>query len=101
MKAAMGGWIGSADCIPGRVWTVEELLEQGFKLERWDGREPCGILDDKNKLIIVLVGAPQDPSWEDAMRQVQEVFTVEPRAEAISSPFKLECLMGAVKWWDI
>ncbi|KAJ3965335.1 hypothetical protein EV361DRAFT_810878 [Lentinula raphanica] len=49
--------LGSQSEIKGR-YSVQELLEQGFKHILWDGRVPIPILDNSGLIISVLAGQP-------------------------------------------
>ncbi|VDC03028.1 unnamed protein product [Peniophora sp. CBMAI 1063] len=50
-----------------KVYTVQELKRRGFKELPWDGNDTVAILDNKNRLICVLLGPPKHLSQEEKL----------------------------------
>ncbi|VDC00034.1 unnamed protein product [Peniophora sp. CBMAI 1063] len=63
-----------------KVYTVQELKKRGFKELPWDGNDTIAILDNKNRLICVLLGPPkhlaqeEKLSWEKSMVELAKTL---------------------------
>ncbi|VDB96474.1 unnamed protein product [Peniophora sp. CBMAI 1063] len=63
-----------------KVYTVQDLKKRGFKELPWDGNDTVAILDNKNRLICVLLGPPkrlseeEKLSWENSMVELAKTL---------------------------
>lgn len=82
-------------------WTMQDLEEREFTLIEWDGRSVLfvsapifhthfcvrltrKILDKEDRVVAVLVGQPNDPTWEGAVVEAAAVM-LEVASEGISA----------------
>ncbi|KAJ7206715.1 hypothetical protein C8J57DRAFT_1541288 [Mycena rebaudengoi] len=65
-----GSWLGARG--KGRkgrrLWTLDELKREGDRVLEWNGKDPKLILDVHGRIIAVLVGTPEDPDWDQVIR---------------------------------
>ncbi|KAJ7096926.1 hypothetical protein C8R44DRAFT_683670 [Mycena epipterygia] len=71
LPAAGGGsWVGRrGNGASRRLLTVPELVEEGCEIIHWNGRDPKLILDDKGRIIAILLGMPEDPEWPNVVKE--------------------------------
>lgn len=78
LPAAANGFVANEGASGKRVYKVEELIGKGakvpFKLVKWNGRTATGILDSCGRIIAVLAGRPDDPSWESVHLEAVELL---------------------------
>ncbi|KAF7793621.1 hypothetical protein EIP86_004735 [Pleurotus ostreatoroseus] len=62
--------------IEGGSKTLQQLLDEGFRLREWDGRTPVVFEDVRGRIFLVLAGRPVgDPTWDDVVSDVEVVLT--------------------------
>ncbi|KAF8425813.1 hypothetical protein L210DRAFT_3653059 [Boletus edulis BED1] len=75
LKAAEGGWVGSQKKTGSRSENnVQQLLERGFKLAKWDGKTPHAILDKSERVAAVLAGMPSGSFQQEVVEVAALAF---------------------------
>ncbi|KAJ7470869.1 hypothetical protein FB451DRAFT_1472562 [Mycena latifolia] len=59
----------------GKLLTKEELLNDGCRLVKWEGKRPLLILDKQGRIIAVFIGTPEDPDWPKVIHNAVEALT--------------------------
>ncbi|PPR00627.1 hypothetical protein CVT26_012211 [Gymnopilus dilepis] len=64
--------------VPAGVVLLEDLVGENlrfqFELQRWDGIQPLIVADRDGRVIAILAGRPDDPSWEAVQREAAELL---------------------------
>ncbi|KAF8418652.1 hypothetical protein L210DRAFT_3492395 [Boletus edulis BED1] len=77
LKVAEGGWVGSQKKAASKPSSdVQTLLDKGFRLIKWDGREPKAIVDKVGRVIAVLAGMPGG-SFQEAVTDATAAFEAQ------------------------
>ncbi|KAI0665364.1 hypothetical protein C8Q78DRAFT_995596 [Trametes maxima] len=66
------------------IWTVEELLADGFSYVTWDGIAPFALLDCEGRVVGGFPGRPNDPSWDSVVEDANKAM----KKAAAASKFK-------------
>ncbi|KIY45322.1 hypothetical protein FISHEDRAFT_27671, partial [Fistulina hepatica ATCC 64428] len=65
---ASTGYLGLRTPIAEKEYSLEELTsadsEYGFRLHEWDGKTVTPIADSNDRVVVVLAGHPDDPTWD-------------------------------------
>ncbi|PPQ87434.1 hypothetical protein CVT24_001371, partial [Panaeolus cyanescens] len=64
-----------------KTHSLDELLEIGFEVVKWDGREARPLLDSHGRVCGVLAGRPRGASYEAALDRTDQFLQSENRAE--------------------
>ncbi|PPR01108.1 hypothetical protein CVT24_000404 [Panaeolus cyanescens] len=62
--------------------SLDELIDMGFEVVRWDGREARPILDSNGRVCGVLAGRPRGSSFQATLDRTYEYLQAESDAEA-------------------
>ncbi|KAF7335851.1 hypothetical protein MSAN_02331600 [Mycena sanguinolenta] len=54
--------------------TVQEYLDAGFSIHKWNGRDPCLLADVNGHVFADLVGRPDDPGYLAAAKRVHDLM---------------------------
>lgn len=69
MPICTGGFLAKRGGNVDEDFSLDRLLNQGFELVNWDGRTPHLLLDKDGRIITVLAGRPNDPTWDASMKE--------------------------------
>lgn len=56
------------DGLMERLLSEEELLQDGWERFPWDGRSTVFFVDPQGRIIVILIGQPQDAEWPDVIK---------------------------------
>ncbi|PPR07437.1 hypothetical protein CVT24_007572 [Panaeolus cyanescens] len=59
------------------TYTLSELVDMGFEVVEWDGREARPLLDSTGRICAVLAGQPFDSTYRDAVDRASELMSAE------------------------
>ncbi|KAJ7020576.1 hypothetical protein C8F04DRAFT_1274881 [Mycena alexandri] len=80
LPAAHGGYAAKAKCDhygAKKRRTLTELIAVGFQLIKWDGVTSRPIVDVHGRIIVVLAGRPDDPSYVAAIQEAYAAMEEE------------------------
>ncbi|KAI9068915.1 hypothetical protein FKP32DRAFT_1587310 [Trametes sanguinea] len=81
LRIAKGGFVGIRQrALSTKKWTMEGLLEKGFKCHDWDGQTSELLVDSNGAVVGMLAGKPQDPTWGETVAQVNEAMSAASAA---------------------
>ncbi|KAJ6524637.1 hypothetical protein DFH09DRAFT_1286332 [Mycena vulgaris] len=84
-----GAWVGGRGSRHARRRrTLPALTRAGVLHIRWDGRSPKLILDAHGRIIAILLGRPEDPDWDDVVRDAIKAMNRARRAGFASGAFR-------------
>ncbi|KAF9060417.1 hypothetical protein BDP27DRAFT_1339726 [Rhodocollybia butyracea] len=66
-------------------YQLAELLAQGFEHVKWDGRMPTLVIDRLGRIVVVLAGQPEDPSYSDDLMSAYDLMETRGHAYGIGS----------------
>ncbi|KAJ7472627.1 hypothetical protein FB451DRAFT_1134182 [Mycena latifolia] len=89
LPAAHGGYAAKtagASEVRGskRRRTLDELVQLGFQVVKWNGFDPRPLVDAHGRIFAVLVGQPRDAAWAAAVNQAYHDITAEGAAATFS-----------------
>ncbi|PPQ87502.1 hypothetical protein CVT24_010756, partial [Panaeolus cyanescens] len=64
-----------------KEYSLQEFLDKGFEVVKWDGRDARPILDSKGRICGVLAGRPRGPSFDAVLERTCSFLEDENRAE--------------------
>ncbi|KAJ7076282.1 hypothetical protein B0H15DRAFT_955806 [Mycena belliarum] len=64
-----GAWTGRRVATRGRprIPELQELVEDGCRVIKWNGRDPRLIVDAEGRIVAILLGKPEDPDWDNVV----------------------------------
>ncbi|KAF7797720.1 hypothetical protein EIP86_008920 [Pleurotus ostreatoroseus] len=75
LPTTSNGFTGKIQPLGDRVKTLQELLDEGFRLQPWDGVSPIVFEDIRRRIFLVLAGRPVgDPTWSNLVSDVDAVL---------------------------
>ncbi|KAF9062701.1 hypothetical protein BDP27DRAFT_1481575 [Rhodocollybia butyracea] len=66
-------------------YQLADLLAQGFEHVKWDGRTPTPVIDRLGRIVAVLAGQPEDPSYSDDLMSGYDLMETRGHAYCIGS----------------
>ncbi|PPR04543.1 hypothetical protein CVT26_002510 [Gymnopilus dilepis] len=78
-KVAGTGFVGlDRGSFPSGVVFLDDLVGEGskykFLLQKWDGRTPMLVVDRDGRIIAILAGRPEDPTWNEVQREAAQLL---------------------------
>ncbi|KAF9061976.1 hypothetical protein BDP27DRAFT_1234242 [Rhodocollybia butyracea] len=66
-------------------YQLADLLAQGFEYVKWDGRTPTPVIDRLGRIVAVLAGQPEDPTYSNELMQAYNLMEARGNAYGIGS----------------
>ncbi|KAJ7198440.1 hypothetical protein C8J57DRAFT_1635380 [Mycena rebaudengoi] len=75
-------------CLWGHLRTLEELKQAGGQVLKWNGKDPKLVLDVHGRIIVILIGTPEDPDWDKVIKDAIKAMKRARRHGARRGLFK-------------